>query len=63
MLEIETKYGTFSNFKNILYFMQEENLNEIEILKVNYCLSEVFGRGIYKIEEIKQIVEENVLNE
>jgi len=50
MLDIYTKFGCFGHFKDILLFMQEEHLQEIEITKLRYCLSEIFGKGIYTLE-------------
>jgi len=55
MLTLETKYGNFSNFKNMFLFMQEENLNEIEILKAEYCLEKIIGKGTYTIEQIEKL--------
>lgn len=57
MLFIETQYGNFRHFKDIHTFMQEENLNQIEITKLEYCLDQVYGSGIYTLENIKQIIQ------
>ncbi|NSB12089.1 hypothetical protein [Clostridium beijerinckii] len=57
MLEIETKYGCFGHFKDLFLFMQEEHLLEIEITELKYCLSEVFGKGVYTLNQIEQIME------
>lgn len=57
MLDFETSYGNFSNFKNMLLFMQEENLSKIDIIKVTYCMNEIAGKGIYNLEQIEQLVE------
>lgn len=55
MLTFETKYGNFSNFKDMLLFMHEENLSEIEILKAEYCLQKIIGKGTYSIEQIEEL--------
>lgn len=57
MLDIETKYGLFGHFKDLLLFMQEEHLQKIEIIEIKYCLSEIFGKGIYTLDQIKQILQ------
>jgi hypothetical protein len=57
MLEIETPFATFGHFKDVYLFMQEEHLQEIKITKLRYCLNEVFGKGIYTLRQIKEIVE------
>lgn len=56
MLFIETNKGNFGKFKDIFLFMQEENLTQIEILKVDYCLDEVIGKGLYTLDQIENIV-------
>lgn len=58
MLIIETKYGNFGGIKDILLFMNDENLKEIEFLKVEYCLDEIIGKGIYTLEQIESTVNE-----
>lgn len=55
MLIIETKYGNFKRFTDILLFMQEENLDTIEFLNVEYCLDKILGNGIYTLEQIKNL--------
>ncbi|MDR3597843.1 hypothetical protein [Clostridium sp.] len=57
MLEIETKYAVFGYFKDVLLFMQEERLQEIEITELRYCLNKIFGKGVYTLDEIKQIIQ------
>lgn len=58
VLEIYIKQGfMFGNFKNLYLYMKEENLKTIEITDVRYCFDSIFGKGIYTIEQIKQIVE------
>lgn len=57
MLFIETNKGNFRDFKDISLFMQEESLNQIEITKLEYCLDEVYGKGVYTLEQIKQIIQ------
>jgi hypothetical protein len=53
---LETNFGNFGKFKDMLLFMKEENLKEIKILKVEYCLDEIIGKGTYTIEQIESIV-------
>lgn len=57
MLDFETPYGNFGNFKNMLLFMQEEHLSEINITKVTYCCNEIAGKGIYALAQIERLVE------
>lgn len=57
MIDIFTRFGCFSHFKDVLLFMQEEHLQQIEITKLRYCLSEIFGQGVYTLEQIQEIVE------
>ena len=57
MIEIDTKYGCFGHFKDLYMFMLEDHLQEVEILKVKYVLKEIFGKGVYTLEQIKKIVE------
>lgn len=57
MLEIETQFGCFGHFKDVLLFMQEEHLEQIEIIKLKYCLNEVYGKGIYTLNQIKKIIQ------
>lgn len=57
MLFIETQFGNFRHFKDIYLYMQEENLKQIEITKVEYCLDKIFGSDIYTLEQIKQIIQ------
>ena len=57
MLEIETKYGLVGHFKDLLLFMLEEHLQEIEITNLKYCLSEIYGKGVYTLKQIKQILQ------
>lgn len=57
ILEIETEYGYFGHFKDVFLFMQEECLEQIEILELKYCLNKIYGKGIYTLDEIKQITQ------
>lgn len=57
MLEIETKYGCFGHFKDVYLFMQEEHLEEIEILGLRYCLNKIYGKGIYTLDQIQEIMQ------
>ena len=54
MLLIETKYGNYGKLENVLRHMKEENLKEIEFTKVEYCLDEIVGKGIYTIQQIEK---------
>lgn len=57
MLEIETKYGCFGHFKDVLLFMQEEKLDTIEILDVKYCLDSMpICKGVLTLDQVKEIV-------
>lgn len=56
MLEIETNFGCFGHFKDVLLFMQEEGLDSIEVLDVKYCLGKIIGKGIYTLKQIESIV-------
>lgn len=56
MLLIETNYGNFGKLQDILTYMKEEHLEEIEFLKVEYCLDEIIGRGTYTIQQIEDIL-------
>lgn len=57
MLEIETKYAVFGHFKDVFLFMQEEHLQEIEITNLKYCLIEMYGKGVYTLNQIKEILQ------
>ncbi|MCE5221640.1 MAG: hypothetical protein LLF98_10360 [Clostridium sp.] len=57
MLEITTKYGCFGHFKDVLLFMQEEHLRDIEITELKYFFSEIFGKGVYTLNQIKEILQ------
>lgn len=56
MLEIETNFGCFGHFKDVLFFMQEEGIDSIEVLDVKYCLGKIIGKGIYTLKQIENIV-------
>lgn len=56
MLDIETKYGCFGKFKDVYLFMQEEHLENIEINELRYCLSEIYGKGFYTLDQIQKIL-------
>lgn len=59
MLDIYIKQGfCFKNFEDILHYMKDENLNEIEITKIQYVFEDIVGKGIYTIKEIEKIVKE-----
>lgn len=60
MLLIETNHGNFRKIKDILQFMKEENLKEIEFIRVEYSLDEIIGKGIYTLEQIECIVNDAV---
>lgn len=57
MLTIYTNYGSFGHFKDVLLFMQEEEIECISITNIEYCLDKIFGAGVYTLKQIKQIVE------
>jgi hypothetical protein len=57
MLDIETKLANFSNFKNLLLFMQEEHLLEIDIIKITYVFQTTGFKGIYTLDEVTKITE------
>lgn len=60
MLFIETNHGNFGKIKDILQFMKEENLKEIEFIRVEYCLDKIIGKGIYTLKQIESIVNDAV---
>ncbi len=57
MLDIFTRYGCFGHFKDVLLFMQEEHLQEIEILELRYCLDRIIGKGIYTLKQVQEILQ------
>lgn len=56
MLLIETNYGNFGRLQDILKYMKEEHLEEIEFLKVEYCFDEIIGKGTYTVQQIEEIL-------
>jgi hypothetical protein len=56
MLIFETNYGNFVRCQDILTFMEEESLSEIQITKVEYVLEEVYGAGTYTIGDVREWV-------
>lgn len=56
MLELTTSYGNFKHFKDIYFYMLEQNIKEIEITEVKYCLDKIFGSGFYTLEQIIEIL-------
>lgn len=57
MLDIYLKNGLcFSNFKDILLYMREENLIEIEITNIEYFFEKILSEGVYSIHQIEDIV-------
>lgn len=57
--DIETNLGCFGKFKDLLMFMQEENIIDVNIKNVNGWLGnwELFSNVWFTREQIKQIVE------
>lgn len=56
MLIIETNYGNFVRLKDILTFMEEENLKVIEFYRIEYFFDEIYGVGIYTIDDIRAMI-------
>ena len=50
-------FAIFGYFKDLLLFMQEEHLQEIEISNLKYCLSGIFGKGAYTLNQIIEILQ------
>ena len=57
MLELTTSCGNFKHFKDIYLYMLEEDLKDIEITEIKYCLDKIYGSGIYTLEQIRDILE------
>lgn len=57
MLDIITDFGTFSNFENLLMFMEEEFIQVINI-KVDYVFENIYNSTL-TIIDVKDIVELN----
>jgi hypothetical protein len=60
MLIIETSCGNFAKWSDILFYMLEEGLTSINVIRVEYCLDEVYGKGIYTLQQVEQLV--NLIN-
>ena len=56
MLIIETKYGNFVRWNDVLLYMRDEGLTSINVTRVEYCLDEVYGKGIYTLQLVEQLV-------
>ena len=57
MLDIITGFGSFSSFKDVLFYMNDEKLETINILDVKYCLESIGGGNCsYTKEQIENIV-------
>ena len=56
MVSIITKYGEFARWHSVLAFMLEEGLASINVTRVEYVFDEVYGKGIYSLREVQEIV-------
>lgn len=59
MLDINTKYGSFSSWKSVYCFMVEENLDSILVSSVVYCLetisSKPFSYSQIQVRNMKEV--------
>jgi len=60
MLIIETQYGNFVRWSDVLLYMRDEGLTSINVIKLEYCLDEVYGKGILTLQQVEQLV--NMVN-
>lgn len=56
MLIIETDYGNFGKWSDVLMYMLEEDLTTINVTRLEYCLDEVYGKGVLSLQEVEQLV-------
>ena len=56
MLSIITVYGEFVRWSDVLMYMLEEDLTTINVTRVEYVFDEVYGKGIYTLREVQEIV-------
>lgn len=56
MLIIETDYGNFVRWSDVLMYMLEEDLTTINVTRLEYCLDEVYGKGVLSLQEVEQLV-------
>ena len=56
MLIIGTEYGNFVRWSDVLLYMRDEGLTSINVTMVEYCLDEVYGKGIYTFQQVEQLV-------
>lgn len=59
MLEIITTVATFGNWRDCYLYMEEENMKEINMLKMRYCLDDLFGSAKFTIDQVKQMWQMN----
>lgn len=60
---IETNVANFGNFKDIMLYMRDENMKEIEIKSIRLWDGGYLHKGLCGLltyEEIKRVVEEEV---
>lgn len=56
MLIIETDYGNFVRWSDVLLYMRDEGLTSINVISLEYCLDEVYGKGILTLLQVEQLV-------
>lgn len=56
MLIIETDYGNFGRWSDVLMYMLEEDLTTINVTRLEYCLDEVYGKGVLSLQQVEQLV-------
>lgn len=56
MLIIETDYGNFGKWSDVLMYMLEEDLTTINVTRLEYCLDEVYGKGVLSLQQVEQLV-------
>lgn len=56
MLIIETDYGNFVRWSDVLMYMLEEDLTTINVTRLEYCLDEVYGKGVLSLQQVEQLV-------
>ena len=56
MVSIITVYGEFVRWSDVLMYMLEEGLTTVNVTRVEYVFDEVYGKGIYSLREVQEIV-------
>ena len=56
MLIIETEYGNFVRWSDVLLYMRDEGLTSINVTRLEYCLDEVYGKGVLSLQQVEQLV-------